>query len=83
MARFQLSSSRVHLDAFAERAAAGVASGQVVLDAGAGDSPYAHWFEQAGATYESVDHHQNDDDARRRVTDRGMPRSYVLVARRP
>ena len=35
------------IDAFVQRSAATVKSGSVVLDAGAGDSPYRHYFEHA------------------------------------
>lgn len=68
MARFRQSSSRTHLDTFARRAAASLCPGQLVLDAGAGDSPYARWFEAAGAVYECADHRQNEGHGARRLT---------------
>lgn len=48
-----MNSSRVHLDAFARRAAASVPSGAMVLDAGAGEGPYRRHF--AHTRYEAAD----------------------------
>ena len=51
--RCAVNSSRVHLDAFARRAAASVPSGALVLDAGAGRGPYrAHFMH---TQYEAAD----------------------------
>jgi SAM-dependent methyltransferase len=50
-----LNSSRVYLDRFAQNAAASVPPGALVLDAGAGNSPYRTHFETAGHRYESAD----------------------------
>jgi SAM-dependent methyltransferase len=55
---FTLSSSRTYLEDFARRAGASVPDGAMVLDAGAGTSPYAEYF--AHTTYESADHRQGE-----------------------
>jgi SAM-dependent methyltransferase len=51
--RFKINSSRVYLEKFVERAGESLAPGGVVLDAGAGDSPYKRFFDHA--CYESAD----------------------------
>jgi SAM-dependent methyltransferase len=48
-----MNSSRVYLDAFVRRAAGTVGAGALVLDAGAGHSPYRDHF--AHVTYETAD----------------------------
>jgi SAM-dependent methyltransferase len=58
MAPFRMSSSRRYLERWVQDAAASVPSGSVVLDAGAGESPYARWF--SGHHYESADFAQVD-----------------------
>jgi len=50
--------SRTHLQRFAREAGASVAPGSMVLDAGAGDSPYRQYF--AHATSEATDHCERD-----------------------
>lgn len=51
--RVFFNSSRKHLHAYIEEAAAGLASDALVLDAGAGDAPYRHLF--APYRYQSTD----------------------------
>lgn len=58
MAPFRPSSSRVYLERWVQEAAASVPRGSMVLDAGAGESPYARWF--ADHQYESADFAQVD-----------------------
>lgn len=48
-----MNTSRVYLDGFAKQAGASVANGALVLDAGAGDCRYKHYF--AHTVYESAD----------------------------
>lgn len=49
-----MASTRANLRNFAREAAASIGSGALVLDAGAGDSPYRQYFDHA--TYEAADH---------------------------
>jgi SAM-dependent methyltransferase len=58
MAPFRMSSSREYLEKWIREAAASVPPGSLVLDAGAGESPYAGWF--ASHRYESADFAQVD-----------------------
>lgn len=53
IAKFIINPSRQYLDDFARQAALSVPAGALVLDAGAGTSPYKHHFSHA--TYESAD----------------------------
>ncbi len=51
--RLQINSSRVYLERFIRKAAQALAPGSLVLDAGAGESPYQNLFSHA--RYESTD----------------------------
>lgn len=51
--KYKLNSSRVHLEKFVRRAAVSVPQGSRLLDAGAGNCPYAHLF--GTMTYETTD----------------------------
>lgn len=55
-----MSSSREYLDKWVREAAASVPAGSLVLDAGAGESPYAGWF--SAHRYESADFAQVEKD---------------------
>ncbi len=67
MRSWYVNSSRVHLDHRVQAFAQATAPGMLVLDAGAGTSPYRHWFDHA--RYEAADMVQ------RPATDR--PLEYV------
>jgi SAM-dependent methyltransferase len=58
-ARSRVNSSRVYLDAFVSEAARSLPAGSLVLDAGAGNSPYKQHFTHA--RYESADFCKLDD----------------------
>ena len=49
----QASTGRYYIDRFAKRASESVADGGRILDAGAGDSPYRHFFRHC--QYEAAD----------------------------
>jgi SAM-dependent methyltransferase len=58
MAPFRMSSSRGYLEKWVREAAASVPPGSLILDAGAGESPYGSWF--SAHRYESADFAQVD-----------------------
>jgi SAM-dependent methyltransferase len=66
MAPFRMSSSRIYLEQWVQQAAASLQAGSLVLDAGAGESPYAKWFSEH--RYESADFAQVDKDYARDLT---------------
>jgi SAM-dependent methyltransferase len=66
MASHRHSSSRTHLEAFVRAAALSVPAGSLVLDAGAGEAPYAEYF--ARHRYETADFEGVDKPYARALT---------------
>jgi SAM-dependent methyltransferase len=66
VAPFRVSSSRIYLDRWVQAAAASVPRESLVLDAGAGEAPYARWFAQH--RYESADFTQVEKPYSRELT---------------